>query len=195
MVPSTSLTLNRVYGNDAVLSRLERLGRNARTFPNLVAAGFHPGQLSDARVWYAESAASTVEHYASDNMTRGFFEDESLLQVFCRYFDCTDWKLESSPWFFAKEDYEHFTKALLEPVTFHTNRLQQHLDQDGWERHFIQPTFELGLERSQGALWNSICTQEFYWQPIQSYSHLRAEALFGYLRREYFQSRSGKSVV
>ncbi len=32
-------------------------------------------------------------------------------------------------------------------------------------------------------MWEDLCRTEFYWAPGQTYGHLRAAALFGYLRR------------
>lgn len=179
--PFTSL--DRVFGNEAVLSRLERLGRQTRILPNLLTVGFPPHQLSEARIWYAQAAETPVEHYASHNMARGFFEDESLLQVFCRYFECTDWKLENSPWFFAQDDYNQFYDALIKPVEFSIARLEQGLDEELWGHHFMGLPFELGLENAQKALWDALCRQEHYWKPHRTYAHLRAEAMFGYLMR------------
>ncbi|HKI97558.1 MAG TPA: hypothetical protein VKB51_03685 [bacterium] len=174
---------SRVFGNEAVLSRLERLGRNPRILPNMVEAGFPAHQLVDASQLYAQMAGNPVEHYASQNMARGFFEDESLLRVFCRYFECTDWKLENSPWFFSQDDYERFYNALIEPVEFQTAQLEQGFDEARWGPHFARLPFDLGMERAKQALWDDICRQEYYWKPLANYAHLRAEALFGYLKR------------
>ena len=173
----------RVFGDEAVLARLERLGRNARTFPNLVEAGFPAHQLRDASQLFAQTAGNAVEHYASQNMARGFFEDESLLRLFCRYFECTDWKLENSPWFFSQDDYERFYSALIEPVEFQTKQLEQGFGETQWGAYFLKLPFDLGMERAKLALWDDICRQEHYWKPLSTYAHLRAEALFGYLRR------------
>jgi hypothetical protein len=173
----------RVFGNEAVLSRLERLGRNPRVFANLVEAGFPPRQLVDARQLFAQTAGSSVEHYASQNMARGFFEDESLLKLLCRYFECTDWKLENSPWFFSQDDYEHFFSALIEPVEFQSAQLERGFSEAQWGGFFARLPFDLGMERAKQALWDDICRQEHYWKPLSTYAHLRAEALLGYLKR------------
>lgn len=176
-------SFTRVFGNEAVLSRLERLGRNPRTFPNLVEAGFPGGQLNAAREGYARRASNGVEHYASLNMARGFFEDESLLRLLCQSFECTDWKLENSPWFFSRDDYERFFSALIEPVEFQTAQIEQGFGEERWDQHFAKLPFDLGMERAKQALWDDIAHQEHYWKPLSTYSHLRAEALFGYLKR------------
>ena len=173
----------RVFGNEAVLSRLERLGRNPRILPNLVEAGFPAPQLIAAREGFARRASSAVEHYARLNMARGFYEDESLLRLFCQDFECTDWKLENSPWFFAQDDYERFFAALIEPVDFQTAQLEQGLGESRWGPYFARLPFDLGMERAKNALWEDLCHQEHYWKPLSTYAHLRAEALFGYLKR------------
>jgi hypothetical protein len=174
---------SRVFGNEAVLSRLERLGRNPRVLPNLVEAGFPPRQLIDASQLFAQTAGNAVEFYASQNMARGFFEDESLLKLFCRYFECTDWKLENSPWFFSQDDYERFYAALIEPVEFQVAQLEQGFDEPRWSPYFARLPFDLGMERAKQALWDEICHQEHYWKPLGTYAHLRAEAMLGYLKR------------
>jgi hypothetical protein len=174
---------SRVVGNEAVLSRLERLGRTPRLFPNLVEAGFPARQLDDARAWFAQAADHPVEHYASQNMARGFFEDESLLTLLCRYFECTDWKLEKSPWFFSQDDYGRFYGALIEPVEFQTTQLEQGFTEERWGAYFTKLPFDLGMQRAKQALWDDVCHQEHYWKPLGTYAHLRAEALLGYLKR------------
>ena len=173
----------RVFGNGAVLSRLERLGRNPRVFPNLVDAGFPAQQLVAASQLFAQSAGNPVEHYASQNMARGFFEDESLLKLFCRYFECTDWKLENSPWFFSQDDYQRFHTALIEPVEFQTAQLDGGFSESRWGKYFVKLPFDLGMERAKQALWDDICHQDHFWKPLNTYAHLRAEAMFGYLKR------------
>jgi len=179
----SSAQFSRVFGNEAVLSRLERLGRNARVLPNLVEAGFPAQQLVRASQRFAQTAGTPVEHYASQNMARGFFEDESLLRLFCRYFECTDWKLENSPWFFSQDDYERFNAALIEPVEFQTAQLERGFGEAHWGPFFAKLPFDLGMERAKQALWDDICQQEHYWKPLSTYAHLRAEALLGYLKR------------
>jgi hypothetical protein len=184
--PMTALSpvqFSRVFGNQAVLSRLERLGRNPRVLPNLVEAGFPARQLKDASQLFAQTAGNPVEHYASQNMARGFFEDESLLKLFCRYFECTDWKLENSPWFFSLDDYERFFTAIIEPVEFQTAQLERGFGETRWSAHFARLPFDLGMERAKQALWDDVCQQEHYWKPLSTYAHLRAEALLGYLKR------------
>jgi hypothetical protein len=181
--------LDRIYGNEAVLSRLEHLGRNPRTLPNLTASGFPLQQLDDARNWYSDTASTPVEHYASQNMTRGFFEDESLLNLFCRYFECEDWKLESSPWFFSGLEYDRLFSALIEPIEFETLRLTQGIGVERWGSFFLKLPFELGMEKARIALWGDICHQEHYFRLSKDYLHLRAGAMFGYLQRTLDLSR------
>jgi hypothetical protein len=173
----------RVFGNQAVLSRLERLGRNPRVLPNLVEAGFPARQLVGASQLFAQTAGNPVEHYASQNMARGFFEDESLLKLFCRYFECTDWKLENSPWFISQEDYQRFYGALIEPVEFQTAQLESGFSEERWAPYFARLPFDLGMERAKQALWDDIAHQEHFWKPMATYAHLRSEAMLGYLRR------------
>lgn len=174
---------SHVYGNEAVLSRLERLGRSPRIFPHLVRAGFPAPQLEVASRWFAETAGSPVDLYASRKMAKGIYEDESLLTLFCRYFECTDWKLGNSPWFFSHEDYDHFFDALLEPLETALHQLEQGLGQDRWGAYFEKMPFDLALERVKEELWGDVSRQEFYWKPQASYTHLRAEMLFGYMAR------------
>lgn len=174
---------SRVFGDVSILSRLEQLGRNPRSLDNLVAVGFPDHQLDEAREWYADAAITPVEQYAAGRMAQGFFEDESLLSIFCRYFECTDWKLESSPWFFSKQDYRRFSKVLIDPVDFHTSQLEQGSGEERWGGSFLKLPFDLGMEDAKRSLWRELCQRDFYWKPQASYAHLRAEQLFQYLKR------------
>lgn len=79
---------SRVFGDVAILSRLEKLGKGPRNFENLVGVGFPSHQLDEVRAWYADAAKTPVERYAADKLALGFFEDESLLSIFCNYFEC-----------------------------------------------------------------------------------------------------------
>ncbi len=174
---------SRIFGDEAVLARLERLGKNPRTFPNLVSVGFPERQLHDARRWYLEEATSAVERYAGRRMAEGFFEDEALLALLCRFFECTDWKLEGSPWFFSPEDYRRCFRALVGPVQFHSALLEKGEGAERWDGFFLKLPFDLGMEQAKRALWEELCRAEYYWKPLRTYAHLRAEALFGYLTR------------
>src|SRR5574341_203354 len=175
--------MDRVYGDSAILGRLERLGRERRVFPNLVKAGFPPRQLSEASQWFMREAQTHVERHASQELMRGFFEDETLLRLFCRYFDCTDWKLESSPWFLSREGYRRFCAALLDPLEFETQQLAAGLGEAKWGPYFLKLPFDLGMQKARRALWTDICRRDHYWKAQADYTHLRAEQLFGYLRR------------
>lgn len=183
MLANQRSSFSHVYGNEAVLSRLERLGRSARIFPHLVQVGFPAPQLEVASRWFAETAGSPVDRYASRKMAKGIFEDESLLTLFCRYFECTDWKLENSPWFFSHEDYDRFFGALLEPLETALRQLEQGQGGDRWRAFFEKMPFDLAMERVKQALWSEVAQQEFYWKPQASYTHLRAEMLFAYMTR------------
>ena len=176
-------SFSHVFGDEAVLSRLERLGRSTRIFPHLVQVGFPAPQLEVACRWFAETAGSPVDLYASRKMANGFFEDESLLTLFCRYFECTDWKLENSPWFFSHEDYDRFFDALLEPFDTALGQLEQGLGGDRWGTFFEKMPFDLAVERVKEALWSEVAREDYYWKPQESYTHLRAEMLFGYTAR------------
>jgi hypothetical protein len=182
MLAGTS-SFTRVFGDQAVLSRLERLGRNPRIFPNLVRVGFFPDQLALASQWFAQGAATPVDRYASQQMARGFFEDESLLKLFCAYFECTDWKLEQSGWFFSQEDYQRFFSALVNPVEFHIAQLEQGQGEERWGGYFLKLPFDLGMNQARRSLWEEIIHQEYYWKPLETYTHLRAATLFAYLQR------------
>ncbi|HEX7929052.1 MAG TPA: hypothetical protein VF678_15760, partial [bacterium] len=180
-----SSQIDRVYGDSAVLGRLERLGRNARVFPNLVKAGFPPGQLAQASQWFQRDAQSAVERHASQHLARGFFEDETLLRLFCQYFDCTDWKLENSPWFVSREDYARFFHEVIGPVEFETAQLEGGGGEERWGVYFLKLPFDLGMEQAKRALWKDICHREHYWKPLSDYTHLRAEQLFQYIQRTF----------
>jgi hypothetical protein len=173
----------RVIGDGAVLTRLERLGRELRVFPNLVRAGFPPQQLAEAREWFIRDARSGVERHAGQLLGQGYFDDEALLTLFCRYFGCTDWKLESSPWFFGPEDYERFFQAFLGPVHFAIAQLEAGEGEQRWGGFFLKLPFDLGMEEAQRSLWQEILRREHYWKPQGDYTHLRAAALFGYVQR------------
>jgi hypothetical protein len=173
----------RVLGDSAVLERLERLGRQPRIFPNLTHAGFPPEQLSTAGAWFMRDAQSAVERHACQQVARGFFEDETLLRLFCRYFECTDWKLEKSPWFFSRADYQRFFAALIRPVAFETAQIEAGLGEERWGEYFLKLPFDLGMEQAKRALWTAICRQEHYWKPLADYTHWRAAQLLHYLQR------------
>ncbi|MCZ6534004.1 MAG: hypothetical protein O7A08_13715 [SAR324 cluster bacterium] len=174
---------SRVFGDVAVLSRLEHLGKNPRQFEHLVTVGFPEHQLREARDWYYKDATTAVERYAADRMAQGFFEDESLLDLFCRYYECTDWKLVGSPWFFSKQEYHRLFKVLTDPVEFHIAQLEQGLGEERWGASFMKLPYDLGMENAKRSLWQEICQRDHFWKPLASYSHLRAEQLFQYLKR------------
>ena len=180
---------SRVFGDISVLSRLEKLGRNPRNLENLVAVGFPSHQLDEARDWYADAAITPVEKYAAGRMAQGLFEDESLLSIFCRYFECTDWKLESSPWFFSEQDYRRFFKVLIDPVDFHIAQLEQGSGGERWGGNFLKLPFDLGMEDARHSLWREIHQREYFWKPQTNYAHLRAEQLFQYLKRTMDMAR------
>ena len=174
---------SRVFGDISILSRLEQLGKNPRSFDNLVAVGFPDHQLDEAREWFTEAAITPVEQYAANRMAQGFFEDEVLLSIFCRYFECTDWKLEGSPWFFSKQDYRRFFKVLIDPMDFHVAQLEKSSGEERWGVSFLKLPFDLGMEDAKRSLWREICQRDFFWKSQASYTHLRAEQLFQYLKR------------
>lgn len=174
---------SRVFGDVAILSRLEKLGKGPRNFDNLVGVGFPSHQLDEVRAWYADTAKTPVERYAADKLALGFFEDEPLLRIFCNYFECTDWKLEGSPWFFSQQDYNRFFKVLIDPVEFHIAQLEAGAGEERWGTSFLKLPFDLGMEDAKRSLWREICKREFFWKPQTSYIHLRADQLFQYLKR------------
>ncbi|MBI4082173.1 MAG: J domain-containing protein [Candidatus Lambdaproteobacteria bacterium] len=180
---AAQLRFSRVFGDESVLARLAMLGRTTRTFRNLVRGGFPEGQLDDARAAYAKAAATPVERYAARRMAEDFFEDESLLQVFCRYYECTDWRLESSPWFFSKEEYRRFFEALLSPLAFQVAQLERGYGEERWGSYFLRLPFDLGMEQARRALWDDVCQRDFYWREQRDYGHLRAAMLFGHLSK------------
>lgn len=174
---------SRVFGDDAVLMRLDRLGGAARVFEGLVRVGFPPEQLADAVKMFIKGAKTPVERFAGQQMLHGIFEDESLQQFFVNYFECTDWKLESSPWFLSRDDYKKFYRVLLEPVDFHVEQLQAGFGEERWGGSFVKLPFDLGMKRAKRSLWEEIIQQEYYWKPQTSYVHLRAQHMFAYLRQ------------
>lgn len=173
----------RVIGDGAVLARMERLGRHPRVFPNLVRAGFPSEQLAEASQWFIRDARSLVERHAGEMFAQGYFDDEPLLTLLCRYFGCTDWKLENSPWFFGPEDYERFFTAFLDPVEYATVQLEAGEGEQRWGGFFLKLPFDLGMEQARRSLWNEIVLREHYWKPQTDYTHLRAGALFAYVQR------------
>ena len=173
----------RIYGDDAVLSRLERLGAAPRTMENLISIGFPPQQLEEARHWLIDGAVSHVQQYAAARLKDGYFEDESLLEILCRFFQCTDWKLESSPWFFSVDDYRKFNQALKEPLLYYVHQTEAGLGEERWGHFFQKLPFDLGMERALRSLWEEICTREYYWKPQKNYLHQRAAQLLQYLER------------
>ncbi|HUJ77089.1 MAG TPA: J domain-containing protein, partial [bacterium] len=173
----------RVLGDGAVLERLARLGREPRLFPNMIRAGFPPEQLAEARDWYIRDASTALERYASQQLARGFFEDETLLALLCRFYACTDWRLENSPWFFSAEDYQRFFHELVGPVDFATAQLEAGLGEERWGGFFLKLPFDLGMEQALRSLWTDIAQRDHYWKAQAGYTHLRAEALYQYLLR------------
>ncbi|MBI3992683.1 MAG: J domain-containing protein [Candidatus Lambdaproteobacteria bacterium] len=176
-----------IFGDDAVLERLSRLGRAPRDFGHLVQAGFPPAQLDEARRWYMRDAATPTEQFAAQAMRADFFEDESLLQLLVRFYNCTDWKLEASPWFYSRQDYRKFYDALLEPIGFHTARLAQGAGEERWGGSFLRLPFDLGMQRARSSLWDELSRREYFWHAQRSYLHHRAELMFRYLRRSIEQ--------
>jgi len=172
---------SRILGDDPVLYTLERVGRQPRTFANLVQAGFPPGQLDEARQNFVQSADTPVERFAARRMTQGFFDDEELVALFCRYYACTDWRLEGSPLFFAKLDYEKLYHALTSPFAFEASLLDQGHGQERWSHLFLRLPFDLAMTRAKGTLWDDVRRREQYWHRLQSYRDLRASKLFHYI--------------
>jgi hypothetical protein len=174
---------SRVIGDGAVLARLERLGRDPRVFPNLVKAGFPPEQLAEASTWYIRDARSGIERHAGQQLSQGYYDDEPLLTLLCRYFGCTDWKLESSPWFFGPEDYERFFQAYLGPIDYAVAQLEAGEGETRWGEFFLKLPFDLGMEEAVRSLWGGILHRDPYWKPRSDYTHLRAETLSSYVQR------------
>lgn len=174
----------RVTGDDAVLGLMVRVGRNPRVFANLVAAGFPEPQLLKAREHFARGAETPVEHHAARRMSQGYFDDEDLLSLFCRFYDCQDWRLESSSLFFARQEYERFFDALTTPIGFESRLLAEGGGQETWEGFFLRYPFDLAMEKAKTELWNGVFQQEHYWSKLTSYYDLRAQNLFEYLRRK-----------
>lgn len=172
---------SRVFGDVAVLVRLEHLGRSVRSFDNLVRAGFPEHQLAEARECYFQDAGTAVERFAAEKMTEGFFEDESLLALFCRYYECSDWKLEQSPWFFSKEEYRSFFRELINPVEYHIAKLEQGNGEKRWGGNFVKLPYDLGMEQAKRSLWEEISRRDFPWKPQANYGHMRAQNAFQYL--------------
>ena len=174
----------RVFGNDAVLSRLERLGVKPRTLNNLISVGFSQHQLEEARQWYAEEAISNVQRYAVSRMSAGYFDDEPLLILLSRYFQCTDWQLEASSWFFSREDYERFIGAVIGPIQYYIQLLALGEGEERWGEYFQKLPFDIGMTKALTSLWEESIQREYYWRPQRSYLHLRAANLMAYLGRE-----------
>ncbi len=173
----------RLLGDTAVLERLARLGSHPRVFEGMVRAGFPAEQLAEAVRLYVKSAETPLERYAGQQMLRGMFEDESLLQLLTRYYECNTWRLEASPWFCAPGDEEQFTQALLRPVASHTAQLRAGAGEDRWAGSFIKLPFEMGMERAKRSLWHELMQLEYFWRPRRSYAQHRAAQMFGYLSR------------
>lgn len=173
----------RLLGDDAVLERLARLGSYPRVFEGMVRVGFPAEQLAEAVKLYVKSAETPLERYAGQQMLRGIFEDESLLQLLTRHFECAEWRLEASPWFCSPADHEQFTEALLRPVEFHTARLRAGEGEARWAGSFVKLPFAMGMERAKRSLWHELMQLEYYWRGRQSYVQHRAAQMFGYLCR------------
>ena len=173
--------ISRIYGDTAVLQKLERLGRQPRLFANLVKAGFPERQLSDACQWFIQSAKSGVENYSANLMRRGVLEDESFASLLCRYFECTDWKLEYSPWFFSPQDHEKQLKEMLRPMELETEKLERGAGEKDWFGYFEKLPHDLGIERAKLGLWRDMANTDYEWKAKASYLHIRAGNIFDYL--------------
>ena len=182
-MPAVKAYRSRVLGDDAVLRTLERVGRQPRTFGNLTEAGFPPGQLDEARQNFIQAAETPVDRHAARRMSQGFFDDEELLTVFCRYYGCTDWRLEGSPLFFAKLDYEKLYHALTSPFEFEASLLDQGHGQERWAHLFLRLPFDLAMTNAKATLWDDVRRREQYWHRQVNYRDLRAANLFQYLNR------------
>ena len=181
MLHSAASNSLRVLGDKPVLRLLERVGRNPRTFVNLVQAGFPASQLERTRIDYARTAETPVEKCAARRMNEGHFDDEDLAQVFCRYYECDEWKLENSPLFFAKLDYERFTRSMLSPIEFEVEHLDGAAGEKKWGAIFLRYPFHLGMEKAKHIIWDEVCHKEHYWRNQSTYRGLRAQNLFQYL--------------
>jgi len=194
MFPARALRSVRVLGDDAVLGLLARVGRKPRTFANLIEAGFPPGQLEDARRIFVQSAETPVERHAVRRMTQGWLDDEELVVLFCRFYGCTDWRLESSALFYARDDYERFYGALLSPIAFETNLLEGGDGEAAWSGFFLKLPFDLGMQKARAVLWDAVCHREYFWHPLKSYRDLRADQLFQYLARHVDVTNFSKDI-
>jgi hypothetical protein len=193
-MPALNSDRTRVLGDDSVLRTLERVGRQSRTFGSLLAAGFPSGQLDEARQNFILAAETPVERHAGRRMTKGFFDDEDLVTVFCRYYGCTDWRLEGSPLFFAKLDYEKLYHALTSPFEFEANLLDQGHGQERWAHLFLRLPFDLAITRAKATLWDDVRRREQYWHRQVSYRDLRAANLFQYLSRHVQVSEFSRDI-
>ena len=193
-MPAVSAYRSRVFGDDAVLRVLERVGRQPRTFGNLTEAGFPPAQLEEARQNFIQAAETPVERHAARRMGQGFFDDEELLTVFCRYYGCTDWRLEGSPLFFARLDYEKLYHALTSPFEFEASLLDRGHGQERWAHLFLRLPFDLAMTNAKATLWDDVRRREQYWHRQVRYRDLRAANLFQYLNRHVQVSDFSRDV-
>jgi hypothetical protein len=135
-----------------------------------------------------------VERFAARRMAQGWFDDEELITLLCRFYECTDWRLESSLLFYSKDDYERFYAALTSPIMFEAGLLDEGSGQEKWSAFFLKYPFDLGMQKSKVALWDSVCQREFYWNRLQTYRDLRAANLFQYLVRAVNVASFSKDV-
>ena len=182
MLHSTASNSHKILGDKPVLRLLEHLGSNSRTFVNLLQAGFPARQMEQARDEYARTADTPVEKFAARRMNEGYFDDEELVQIFCRYYECDDWKLESSPLFFAKLDYERFTQSLVLPIEFEAGRFDGGAGEEKWGAIFLRHPFNLAMDQAKRIVWAEVCHKEHYWQNQNTYRGLRAQNLFQFLK-------------
>lgn len=185
---------SRVLGDDAVLSLLARVGRRPRVYANLVAAGFPEGQLVEACHEFMRTAESPVARHAARRMNQGYFDDEDLLSLFTRFYDCADWRLEGSSLFFSADDYLRLYDELTGALAFEAALLTEGQAREKWEEMFIRLPFSLAMEKAKCSVWDGSLRRDHYWSRLDSYRDLRAENCFQYLSRVINVARFSKDT-
>ncbi len=177
----------RLVGDEPVLLRLAKLGGKPRHFVHLVQAGFPPRQLWQASCWWLEEARLPLEICAAKSIQRhGFYEDDALLALLVRYYGCTDWRLEKSPWFFSSQEYDRLFRWLLQPAW----RVIEHLEagnpecEQEWTLHFTRVPYAIGMQYCRQRLWleHMLC-RDIPWQAPKGYVTQQAKVLLGYLTK------------
>ena len=181
-------SMPRLVGDEPVLARLAKLGGAPRHFTQLVRAGFPAKQLWQTSCWLKEEARHALDlHAANIIQQHGFYEDDALLTLLTRHYECTEWRLVCSPWFFSPQEYEQLFAWLLKPAWQQIERLEagDSTCEAMWLVHFACAPHVISMQHCRQRLWvEHMLQRSIPWQSPQTYIGQRAQGVLGYLSKQ-----------